>query len=55
MGLDYEPCEGAVQAESLVVNPGNTAGRFDHSTCKTPKSGYIYGTNVSFRSSEYLF
>ena len=36
MGLECGPCEGAFQAEPLVVNPGNTAWRFGHSTCKTP-------------------
>ena len=31
MGLGCGPCEGAFQAEPLVVNPGNTAWRFGHS------------------------
>jgi hypothetical protein len=39
-GEDHEvgcgPCGRAVQAEPLVVNPGNTAWRFGHCTFKTP-------------------
>ena len=39
-GEDHEvgcgPCGRAVQAEPLVVNPGNTAWRFGHCTIKTP-------------------
>ena len=40
MGLECGPCEGAFQAEPLVVNPGNTAWRFGHSTCKQCATGY---------------
>ena len=40
MGLECGPCEGAFQAEPLVVNPGNTAWRFGHSTCKQFATGY---------------
>ena len=35
MCLKCEPCEGAFQAELLVVNQGNTAWRFGVGTCKT--------------------
>ena len=43
-GEDHEvgcgPCGRAVQAEPLVVNPGNTAWRFGHCTFKTPAKSY---------------
>ena len=45
-GEDHEvgcgPCGRAVQAEPLVVNPGNTAWRFGHCTFKTPKCAWRY-------------
>ena len=47
-GEDHEvgcgPCGRAVQAEPLVVNPGNTAWRFGHCTFKTPIRWPIHKT-----------
>ena len=44
-GEDHEvgcgPCGRAVQAEPLVVNPGNTAWRFGHCTFKTPGTEFV--------------
>jgi hypothetical protein len=52
MGLECGPCEGAFQAEHLVVNPGNTAWRFGHSTCKTPGKQIINIQKICIRNAQ---
>ena len=55
-GEDHEvgcgPCGRAVQAEPLVVNPGNTAWRFGHCTFKTPTSSSLLR---GLKKIDYLF
>ena len=61
-GEDHEvgcgPCGRAVQAEPLVVNPGNTAWRFGHCTFKTPSFRVVHydkRDDYSFKVISYPF